>query len=162
MVRLRVLALSVAALVVGACHIQYTDGPEGDIAHIALTVAPDPLRMLVVCPPGSALCFGSLDATVTIVESNGVGGRIESLDITLYNVTTARNETEIKLGPDWLRAQVGTDRIAANGAVAVRPIVEGYPFQAGVPRPQLEFLLAVSVTDDRGNAVRQTSRVPLL
>jgi hypothetical protein len=153
------LAIIAAATLTG-CHINYVDPVQPTLAVITVTVAPDPLRLLVTCPPGNTNCFGSLDATVTITESGGLGGRVEYVDVTIYNVIFARNDSQIRLDPTWLRANAGTDRIAANGHMALRPVIEGYPFPVG-QQPQLEFVIAVRFIDDRGNVVETNRRIPL-
>jgi hypothetical protein len=150
--------IAVAALT--GCRVHYADPVQPTLAVITVTVAPDPLRLLVTCPPGNTNCFGSLDATITIAESGGLGGRVEHMDVTVYNVILARNDSEIRLGSDWLRANAGTDRIEANGRLPLRFVIEGYPFPVG-QQPQLEFVLAVRFIDDRGNVVETTRRVPL-
>ena len=160
----RALAAALAIIAAAAstgCHINYVDPIQPTLAVITVTVAPDPLRLLVTCPPGNTNCFGSLDATVTIAESGGLGGRVEYVDVTIYNVIFARNDSQVRLDPVWLRANAGTDRIEANGRMALRPVIEGYPFPVG-QQPQLEFVIAVRFIDDRGNVVEQSRRVPLL
>ena len=154
------LAIIAAAAASTACHINYVDPVQPTLAVITVTVAPDPLRLLVTCPPGNTNCFGSLDATITVAESGGLGGRVEFLDIKVYNVIHARNDSETRLGADWLRQQAGTDRIEANGRMPLRFVVEGYPFPVG-SQPQLEFVLGVRFIDDRGNVVETNRRVPL-
>jgi hypothetical protein len=149
------------ALAVGGCHISYEDPVQVQASVVALSVAPDPLRLLVTCPPGNSNCFASLDATVTVSESAGLGGRIEFVDVILYNITTARNDSFIRLGADWLQQNAGTARVEANGRLAVRPVIEGYPFPANQPRPQLEIRLGVRFTDDRGNEHNVTKWMPL-
>ena len=141
----------VLAVAVAGCHVHYEDPPQVDASVVTLNVAPDPLRLLVACPPGNTNCFGSLDATVTVAESAGLGGKIEFVDVILYNVTAAKNDSFVRLGSDWLRQQAGTDRVEANGRLALRPVIEGYPFPANQPRPQLEIRLGVRFTDDKGN-----------
>ena len=154
------LAIIAAAALTG-CHINYVDPVQPTLAVITVTVAPDPLRLLVTCPPANTNCFGSLDATVSIVESGGLGGRVEYVDVTVYNIIFARNDSQIRLDANYLRANAGTDRIEANGRLALRPVIQGYPFPAGPP-PQLEFVLAVRFVDDRGNVVETNRRVPLV
>ena len=154
------LAIIAVASLTG-CHINYVDPVQPTLAVITVTVAPDPLKLLVTCPAGNTNCFGSLDATVTIAESGGLGGRIEFVDVTVYNVILARNDSQIRLGSDYLKAQVGTDRIEANGHLALRPVIQGYPFPVG-QQPQLEFVLAVRFIDDRANVVEQSRRIPLV
>jgi hypothetical protein len=154
-------ALAIIALAaLTACRIHYEDPVQPTLSVIAVTVAPDPLRLLVTCPPGNTNCFGSLDATVTITEGGGLGGRVEYVDVTVYNIIFARNDSQIRLDANYLRANAGTDRIEANGRLALRPVIQGYPFPVG-QQPQLEFILAVRFVDDRGNVVETNRRVPL-
>ena len=68
--------------------------------------------------------------------------------------------SQIRLDAVYLRANAGTDRIEANGRLALRPVIEGYPYPVG-QQPQLEFVIAVRFIDDRGNVVEQSRRVPL-
>ncbi len=153
------LAILAAAALTG-CHINYVDPVQPTLAVITINVAPDPLRMLVTCPAGNTNCFGSLDTTVTINESGGLGGRVEYVDVTVYNVILARNDSQVRLDAAYLQANAGTNRVQANGSLALRPVIQGYPFPVGTTL-QLEFVIAVRVVDDRGNVVEQTRRVPL-
>ena len=140
--------------------MHYEDPVQVEAAVVNITVAPEPLRLLVVCPPGNSNCFGSLDATVALVESAGLGGRVEYVDVTLYNVITAKNDSQIRLGADWFQAQAGTNRVEAMGRLAVRPVIQGYPFPVG-QQPQLEIVFAARFLDDKGNVLEPTKRVPL-
>ena len=154
-------ALAIIALAaLPGCQVHYADPVQPTLSVIAVTVAPDPLRLLVVCPPGDTNCFGSLDATLTITESGGLGGRVEHVDVTVYNVIHARNDSQTRLGSDWLKANAGTDRIEANGRLPLRFLIQGYPFPVG-QQPQLEFVLAVRFIDDRANVVETNRRIPL-
>ena len=157
--RLAVPVIALAAF--ASCHVHYQDPVQPTLSVITIAVAPDPLRLLVTCPSGNTNCFGSLDATVTIAESGGLGGRIEFVDVTVYNVILARNDSQIRLDPAYLRANAGTDRVEANGRLALRPVIQGYPFPVGQP-PTLEFVIAVRFVDDRGNVVETNRRVPLV
>ena len=154
-------ALAIIALTaLPGCQVHYADPVLPTLSVIAVTVAPDPLRLLVVCPPGDTNCFGSLDATLTITESGGLGGRVEYVDVTVYNVIHARNDSQTRLGSEWLRANAGTDRIEATGRLPLRFVIQGYPFPVG-QQPQLEFVLAVRFVDDRANVVETNRRIPL-
>ena len=154
-------ALAIIALAaLTGCQVHYVDPVQPTLAVLTITVAPDPLRLLVTCPPGNTNCFGSLDATVSIAESGGLGGRVEYVDVSVYNVIFARTDSQVRLGPEYLRTNAGTDRIEANGRLALRPVIQGYPFPVG-QQPQLEFVLAVRFIDDRGNVVETSRRIPL-
>jgi hypothetical protein len=157
--RTRFAIIALAALT--GCQVHYQDPIQPTLAVITVTVAPDPLRLLVVCPPGDTNCFGSLDATLTIAESGGLGGRVEYVDVTVYNVILARNDSQTRLDSNWLKANAGTDRIDASGRLPLRFVIQGYPFPVG-QQPQLEFVIGVRFIDDRNNVVETTRRIPLV
>ena len=113
------LFILLAAALSAGCKIHYEDPPQIPAASVAITVAPDPLRLLVTCPPGNSNCFGSLDATVALVESAGLGGRVEYVDVSLYNVIAARNDSQVRLGADWFQAQAGTCNRSRDTSPAV-------------------------------------------
>lgn len=156
----RAFAIIALAAAVTGCRVHYQDPVQPTLAVITVTVSPDPLRLLVTCPPADTNCYGSLDATVTVAESGGLGGRIEFIDVVIYNVILARQDAHIRLDPAWLRQQAGTDRIEANGRLSLRPVVQGYPFPVG-HQPQLEIHLGVRFIDDRSNVVEAVRRMPL-
>jgi hypothetical protein len=154
-------AIILVALVASAgCHVHYEDPVQPTQSIVTVTVVPDPLRLLVTCPAGNTNCFGSLDATVTVTESGGLGGHVEFVDVTVYNVIAAHNDSESHLDSAWLRTNAGTDRVEANGHLPLRFVIQGYPFPVG-HQPQLEFVLAVRVVDDRGHTIDTSKRVPL-
>jgi hypothetical protein len=155
-----IIALAALAALTG-CRVHYEDPVVPTLSVITVTVAPDPLRLLVVCPPGDTNCFGSLDATLTIAESGGLGGRVEYVDVTVYNVILARNDSQTRLDSNWLKANAGTDRIDASGRLPLRFVIQGYPFPVG-QQPQLEFVIGVRFIDDRNNVVETTRRIPLV
>ncbi len=138
-----------------------TPSPSPGTAALALTVAPDPLRVLWVCPPADTNCYGSLDATVTITETAGVGGRVDSVDFVVKDAILGLTLTSLHLSGADIKDKGGTDRIDPLGKLSVRPIVEGYPWPASRPRPQIAIDVTVQLTDDNGHAVTATKRVPV-
>src|SRR3954467_13373207 len=56
--------------------------PSPGTAALSISVAPDPLKILWVCPASDTSCYGSLDSTVTVTETAGVGSRVDSVDFT--------------------------------------------------------------------------------
>jgi hypothetical protein len=130
-------------------------------AALAITVAPDPLHLLTVCPAGDRNCYASLDATVTITETAGVAGKLTSIQIVLQDGVAGIPLHTETLDSAWIVAHLGTDRIGARGSLAVRPIVEGYPYPAGTPLPPLAVTINVAMTDDNGHTIVGTKRVPL-
>jgi hypothetical protein len=138
-----------------------TASPSPTAATLEITVAPDPLKILWVCPLVDTNCYGSLDSTVTVTEKAGVGARVDSVDFTARDSVLGISLTTLHLSADDIKAKAGTNRIEPLGKLAVRPIIEGYPVKASLPRPKLDIDIAVQVTDDKGNVVKQTKRVPV-
>jgi hypothetical protein len=161
--RTRVWTAAVTLLAAAACqHVNHSEQPAAPTrAALEIAIAPDPLRILWVCPPGDPSCYGTLDAVVTIVETAGVGGRLDSIEFVARERTSGAAIGTLRLSSAEIQARAGTDRLGPMGRVAVRPIIEGYPVSAAVPRPQLDADVAVQLTDDQGNVVQQSRRVPI-
>ena len=138
-----------------------TASPSPGTAALSIAVAPDPLKILWVCPIADTYCFGSLDSTVTVTETAGVGGRVDNVDFTVRDALLGIELTTLHLSSDDIKAKAGTNRIEAMGKLAVRPIVEGYPVKKDIPRPSLNIDISVQMTDDKNNIVKQTKRVPV-
>jgi hypothetical protein len=138
-----------------------TPSPSPTSAALTITVAPDPLKILWVCPAVDTNCYGSLDSTVTVSETAGVGGRVDSVDFVVRDATLGIALTQLSLSADEIKTRAGSNRLEAMGKLAVRPIVEGYPLAKTTPRPQIAIDVSVQVTDDKGNVVKQTKRVPV-
>jgi hypothetical protein len=135
--------------------------PSPGTAALSIAVAPDPLKILWVCPIADTYCYGSLDSTVTVTETAGVGGRVDNVDFTVRDALLGIELTTLHLSSEDIKAKAGTNRIEAMGKLAVRPIVEGYPVKKDIPRPSLNIDISVQVTDDKNNVVKATKRVPV-
>jgi hypothetical protein len=135
--------------------------PSPGTAVLSIAVAPDPLKILWVCPIADTYCYGSLDSTVTVTETAGVGGRVDNVDFTVRDALLGIELTTLHLSSDDIKAKAGTNRIEPLGKLAVRPIVEGYPVKKDIPRPSLNIDISVQVTDDKNNVVKTTKRVPV-
>jgi hypothetical protein len=135
--------------------------PSPGTAVLSIAVAPDPLKILWVCPIADTYCYGSLDSTVTVTETAGVGGRVDNVDFTVRDALLGIELTTLHLSSEDIKAKAGTNRIEAMGKLAVRPIVEGYPVKKDIPRPSLNIDISVQVTDDKNNVVKATKRVPV-
>jgi hypothetical protein len=160
------LVVAIAGLVPGCQYFDKTPtapapSPSPTSAALAIAIAPDPLRILWVCPVVDTNCYGSLDSTVTISETAGVGGRVDSVDFVVRDAVLGIALTQLSLSSDEIKTRAGTNRLEPMGKLAVRPIVEGYPLPKTTPRPQIAIDVSVQVTDDKGNVVKQTKRVPV-
>jgi hypothetical protein len=138
-----------------------TPPPEPGSGALEIVVSPDPLRLLWACPTGQAYCYGSLDSILTLSETAGVGVRLDKLDMVARESLTSATVGELHFTGTEIAARAGTNRIEAGKSLAVRPVVEGWPYPANLPRPKLNVDITAEGTDDRGNAVRQTKRVPV-
>src|SRR6185436_6535702 len=161
-----IAALAFAAVLPGCEYFDKSPttpapSPSPATAALSITVAPDPLKILWVCPIADMYCFGSLDLTGMVNETAGDGGRVDSVDFTVRDALLGIELTTLHLSTDDIRTKAGTNRIEPMGKLAVRPIVEGYPVRKDLPRPNLNIDISVQVTDDKNNVVRQTKRVPV-
>jgi len=151
--------LSVAALLsAAACQVQKPNQASG---AITITVEPNPVVIRVAClasVPPPEFCLASLDPTITVAETGGVGGRLELIDLIVRNNSTGTEEGRVSLDSTWIRTQAGTDRIEAGSRLAFRPVVSGYRVRNGTV-PQLVFTISVRFVDDHGNIINQSQQV---
>lgn len=137
------------AVLLPACATDEPTGPTS--AALTIEVTPNPVVVRLRCAAGGGPpCFVSLDPTVTLRETGGVGGRMESLEVTVRDLATM-SENKITLGRDWIVSQGGTDRIDAMGTRSFRPVVNDYPIQG--TRPNFALILGVRFVDDEGNVL---------
>lgn len=142
-----------------ACVSPTDEGPP--TAVITLTI--NPVSVSAVCPnPTSTTCVATIDATVTLAENAGLGARVDGFDVVVRNPATGQTETTLTLGPDWVKAQVGTDRLEPLGKLSLRPIVSGFSITRGDQRASRLVLITARVTDDKGHALSQTAGVEIV
>lgn len=165
----RLSAALLIAILATACDFaktttQPSPSPPPSSARIELTITPSPVPVRVDCPAPTnpAFCLASLNPTVTVKETAGVGGHINSVEVTLRNVTLARDETKVTLGADWVARQAGTNRLEAKAGIGFQPVVSGYPVPAAGPRPQLRIILGVQFIDDKNNTLFQSVEADLV
>jgi len=135
--------------------------PTKKSAVLTITVEPNPVVIRVAClasVPPPEFCLASLDPTITVAETGGVGGRIENIDLVVRNTATGVEEGRLALDSAWVRSQAGTDRIEARGRIAFRPVVSGYRVRNGTV-PALVFTIRVRFLDDNGHTIEQSQQV---
>ena len=164
----RVSAVLLFSVLAAACDfskdlIEPTPPPPTS-AKIELTITPSPVRATVACPAPTnpAFCLASLNPTVIVSETAGLGGRIESVEVVLRDVPTGRDETKTTLGSDWVARQAGTNRLEAKARIGFQTVVSGYPIPAEGPRPQLRIILGVQFVDDKNNTLFQSVQADLV
>ena len=158
--RLSGLALLFLALFILPSCVSPTD--EGPPAAI-ITLVINPVSVTAVCPdPFSTTCFATIDATVTLAENAGLGARVDGFDVVVQNKATGQTESTLALGPDWVKAQLGTDRLEPLGKLSLRPIVSGFPITRGNQRSSRLVLITARVTDDKGHVLTQTAGVEIV
>ncbi len=168
----RTVAVALFVLAAGGCDwAKSTDPtpsptptPAPNSAHIDLTITPTPIPVKVDCPAPTNpdFCLASFSPRVTVQETAGLGGRINSVEVTLRNVTLARDETKVTLDAAWVARQAGTNRLEAKAGIAFEPVVSGYPIPATGPRPQLRIILAVQFIDDKNNTLFPSAQADLV
>jgi hypothetical protein len=145
----------------GACTEDPT--PVASSAVVTLNVTPNPVPVRLACPeqlpgqPQPPNCFLSLDPTITVKETAGVGGKLESLEVVVRDLATNTEQTRLSLDRAWIVQQAGTDRIDAFGSIAFRPVVNNYPIPYG--RPNLAVVMGVRFVDDRGNVLSPSVQI---
>ncbi|HEY7508631.1 MAG TPA: hypothetical protein VIG50_00175 [Vicinamibacteria bacterium] len=157
---LRTTALFAALALAGLAACDVLE-PTKKSAAITITVDPNPVVIRVAClasTPPPEFCLASLDPTITVAETGGVGGRLENIDLIVRNTATGVEEGRLALDSAWVRSQAGTDRIEAGGRIAFRPVVSGYRVRNGVV-PSLVFTIAVRFLDDNGHTIEQSQQV---
>lgn len=156
-----VAGLLAAVLIAPGCDVLDVLDSTKSSAAIAITVDPNPVVIRVAClasVPPPEFCLASLDPTITIAETGGVGGKLEAIDLVVRNNATGVEEGRVALDATWVREQAGTDRIEARGRLAFRPVVAGYRVRNGTA-PSLVFTIAVRFIDDNGHTINQTLQV---
>jgi hypothetical protein len=157
----RTLLLMVSTLALAGCAEDPTPVPSS--AVVTMNVTPTPVPVRLACPqlvPGQPTppnCFLSLDPTITIAETAGVGGRLETLDIVVRDLASGQEQTRLSLDRAWIVGQAGTDRIDGHGSIAFRPVVNNYPIPFG--RPNLAVVLGVRFVDDKGNVLTPSVQI---
>ncbi len=145
----------VLVLGLAGCEEERPTAPSS--AVVSITVSPTPVPVRVACQeivpgqPPPANCFISLDPTVTLAETAGVGGRVETIDVIVRDLATGQDQTRVVLDRAWIVSNAGTDRIDPFGRLAFQAVVRDYPIPYG--RPNLAVVLAVRFVDDRGNVL---------
>ena len=84
--------------------------PSPGTAALSIAVSPDPLKILWVCPIADTYCFGSLDSTVTVTETAGVGGRVDNVDFTVRDSVLGIELTTLHLSSEDIKTKAGTNR----------------------------------------------------
>jgi hypothetical protein len=153
-----VLLPLLAAAALPACDVF---DPDKASAAISITVDPNPVVIRVAClasVPPPEFCLASLDPTITIAETGGVGGTVQNIDLIVRNTASGTEEGRLGLDSAWVREQAGTDRIEARGRLAFRPVVSGYRIKNGTASA-LVFTIAVRFMDDNGHTIEQSQQV---
>jgi hypothetical protein len=150
----RAISLLALVLSLAACEERT---PVASSAVVSITVTPTPVPVRLACQevvpgqPPPPNCFISLDPTITISETAGVGGRLESIDVAVRDLATGQDQTRLTLDRAWIVGQAGSDRVDPFGSIAFRPVVNNYPIPYG--RPNLAVILTVRFVDDKGNVL---------
>jgi hypothetical protein len=129
-------------------------------ASIALSVTPNPIPLYPVAPGHGLRAYGAA-WTVTVVETAGLGGTIESVATVVRETTTGRDLGQDVLDAAGIAHEAGTARVQSLGTLSV-PQQVVLPFDPLVPPPRfgpLAFLVSVRFIDDEGHVLTQSLQV---
>jgi hypothetical protein len=155
----RALAVAVAVL---ACACGSGDSPASPSGRASLTLGMAPSPVLeAVCPP-SACGSGATQlyavGTLTLRETAGVGGRVESLAMT-QRTGAGVTQGSGQFDASAVAGLAGSSRFAANGSLEVPGIGVHYdPALGGTPAT---LTVTLQATDDGGHSVSATLAVPV-
>ena len=148
-----------ALAVLPSCVSPTDEGPPTAV----ITLVISPVSVSAVCPdPFSTTCVATIDATVTLAENAGLGARVDGFDVVVKNQATGQTESTNTFGPDWVRTQLGTDRLEPLGKLSTRAVVGGVPITRGNQRASRLVTITARVTDDKGHALTQTAGVEIV
>jgi len=139
---------------------------EADSAVLALSVSPVPLIVKWACPvhaptdPPPEQCKLTMDPTITLTESAGVGGQMVSMAVVVKDLATQADKFVITLDHDWIVTNTGGDRVEAHGAKSFRFVIQDYPLPFST-RPNLTLVMGARMIDDKGNTVLPGLRVDI-
>jgi hypothetical protein len=147
------LRLCVSLFLLAAVACGGSDGstaPTPTQANISVTLSPNPVTATDCSPTcqgaDGRLFRWSAQGSLTIRETAGIGGNVNSITVTAFN-------PEAVYTSDVIVRMAGTNRVAAHGMLVV-PISFGYGLvdNANASR-QVVLPYVVQLTDDRGNQV---------
>jgi hypothetical protein len=150
----------VAALVSwGGCGGSSPASPSGS-AVLALSIAPNPVPE-AVCPPSACgTVTNQLYAvgTLTLRETGGVGGRVDSVSMTQRTGAGATMGTG-QFDATAVATLASTNRFVANGVLSIPGIGVHYDRSLGGSAATLTVTL--QATDDGGHTISATIQAPV-
>jgi hypothetical protein len=145
---LRPLCASALLLSTLACGGSNSTAPTPTQANITVTLSPNPVTS-TDCSPTCQASNGRLfrwrvQGTLTIQETSGIGGNVNSITVTSFT-------PQLLFGSDVIVQRSGTNHVTARG-VLIFPldVFHGPVDTPNAPR-QTVMPFVVDFTDDRGN-----------
>lgn len=127
-----------------------TTTPTPSVSRAAYSVSITPST--VSAQPSSDPGFDWLIRfTVNLMESNGLGGNVDFVNVTLRDAVTGSTTSAVNFGAHDVISDAGTNRIEAKSQLQI-PIGIVYNFPRGNSTGSLS--VDMQVTDDRGNVQR--------
>ena len=139
---------------------------EPESAVLALSVSPVPLIVKWACPvhaptdPPPERCMLTMDPTITITESAGVGGQMVSMAVSVRDLATQAEKFIVVLDHNWIIANTGGDRVEPRTAKSFHVVVQDYPLPFST-RPNLTLVMGARMVDDKGNEITPGLRVDI-
>jgi hypothetical protein len=126
--------------------------PPAPVTRAVVTVSARP-NPIVADADGGGFVAGT---TVVVTETGGVAGAVDYINVTLRHEPGGIVGT-VNFGSDYVIANAGTNRVAANGALPV----PGIAFRYSGPRDAI-VTIAVQFRDDHGRLFYKVATVPVI
>jgi len=148
-VRNMFVRLTPMAMLLGLIACKGTTTPTRTL-DFSLTASPNPTTGALCTGCGAGSTERESLSTITIRETGGAGGTVTSIAMVLRESGTNALITQGEFDAAAVASLAGSNRVEANGTLAVRCGVHYPPSQQG---KAATLTYAVRVTDDRGNSV---------
>jgi hypothetical protein len=155
--------IALAALAIPACGdspaAPSTTTADATLAVVSVLPASNPI-LVVPCVPACVTASGGrfpfqAPVVLTILESAGVAGNVDFIDVTPVTVDGVALPT-LGYGADVVTARSGTNHVAAFGSLTFGLTIL---YSTGSANPNLTLTIVVQFTDDLGNQITETVQV---
>ena len=102
----------------------------------------------------------TMDPTITVTESAGVGGQMVSMAVSVRDLATQAEKFIVVLDHNWIITNTGGDRVEARTAKSFHVVVQDYPLPFST-RPNLTLVMGARLVDDKGNEITPGLRVDI-
>jgi len=151
----RLICLAILGLSVGCGGYGPTTPSAPTAAVFVITETPNP----IVASAGSNGFQFAAVFSLAIVESAGMGGNVNFINVTLRDTTTGGEGTH-NFSANAIIASAGTNHIAARGTLNIPNLGVFYTLPLG--GRQATMTIVVQLGDDAGHTTNQTATVQIV